>query len=145
MTFGIASMVLVQTCVCLSTNEVALKILGKIGLSQTKSKPQHITNYMDRCYYNVPLYAGDHIWCARFWATFIPVMVCFVMAPSHYPKKWLAIHGILRHLHNGKFHGDLSTTLIGLKVNTCDYFRRVTTRLWPLLLTWFNFNPSMDK
>ena len=26
-----------------------------------------------------------------------------------------------------------------------DYDKSIYRKLWPLLLTWFNFNPSMDK
>ena len=29
-------------------------------------------------------------------------------------------------------------------INACQ-LHRYTGDLWPLLLTWFNFNPSMDK
>ena len=32
-----------------------------------------------------------------------------------------------------------------IKMLNTEQSQRITSDLWPLLLTWFNFNPCMDK
>ena len=41
------------------------------------------------------------------------------------------------------WHDFFKDDMVGMKVANMDCVRE--THHWPLLLTWFNFNPSMEK
>ena len=58
------------------------------------------------------------------------------------PKTALKIYVYLQYVPHG--HGDFF--FVGVWPNTCKFSNLSWLGvLWPLLLTWFNFNPSMDK
>ena len=66
------------------------------------------------------LWPSDTIWRHRSGSTLAQLMACYLTAPSHYLKQcWLTMEGVA--FIQEQFHQ------------------------WPLLLAWFNFNPSMDK
>ena len=62
---------------------------------------------------------------------------------KHFPRYWPSVMGIYRSPvdspHNGQWRGALMSFLCAAEQTTQQ------TVQWPLLLTWFNFNPSMDK
>ena len=66
---------------------------------------------------------------------------CFVLNNSFKFDRDISI------VHNSTF----STSLLGHNIHslflpeTNCVFTFLDHNLWPLLLTWFNFNPSMDK
>ena len=69
------------------------------------------------------LWPSEAIWCHRTWSTLVQVIVCRLTVPRHYlDQSWL----IISEWDSPK--GNFRKILQG-----------------PLLLTWFNFNPSMDK
>ena len=49
------------------------------------------------------------------------------------------------HNHNNAKHNKTVCIFLGIYCNRCPDTPRRGTLLCPLLLTWFNFNPSMDK
>ena len=117
---------------------------------------QHDAEISRRCAVN-SLRPSDTIYRQRTGSTLVQVMACCLMAPSHYLNQcWFIISKVHWYSSEGNFSRDASA------INHWDEFEKYLSkiwfetfrgqwakgtahRLWPLLLTWFNFNPSMDK
>ena len=72
-----------------------------------------------------------------------------ILAPGLLAKgpmnSWSAemrVHVVLRGVYNSKTPFRQNSELAPLVTWFCNQIRQ---NQWPLLLTWFNFNPSMDK
>ena len=99
----------------------------------------------------------DDIWQHKSGSTLVQVMACCLTAPSlSLYQCWLIINYVQRHSSDDNF--TCNTSVINHQwVNQQQYYTVLkywhldsfqvscTCYLWPLLLTWFNFNPSMDK
>ena len=103
-------------CDCPSASEVTLAKMGKIGLSLQ----------------------WRHMSVMASQITSIST-VCFAVYSGAHQRKHQSSTSLafVRELTSDQW---ISRTKVG---NT--WFKKRDTHLWPLLLTWFNFNPSMDK
>ena len=78
------------------------------------------------------------------YSTLLLVMVCCLTAPSHYPNQfWFIIPRVL--LHSPRKGSSTGNAHEINHYNKLDTFKFSSISHWPLLLTWFNFNPSTDK
>ena len=65
-------------------------------------------------------------------------------------KYFMWIHYERLHNHNKAKHNKTVYMFLGIYCipgisASANQVHKMSCRLWPLLLTWFNFNPSMDK
>ena len=112
------------------------------------------TQHCRRIQYVNSLWPSGVTWWHRSWSTLAQVMTCCLMAPSHSLNKcWLLIsEGFfcihLRVISQGLL---LCMNLKIILLKSLPHFMGAHVlpfwcwHQWPLLLTWFNFKPSMDK
>ena len=107
-----------------------------------------------------PFWPRDKIWRQRSWSTLARVIAWCLTAPSNYQTN--VDYSVARFCGIHYFTASSPATIQCDKItnypfkisdkshrdrtnNGSDESFVVILQLWPLLLTWFNFNPSMDK
>ena len=101
---------------------------------------------------------NDAIWRQGSGSTLAQVMACCLTAPSHYLNQcWLIIRKVQWYSSEDNFTSNVSAINQWNKLG--NYLYKIPLKsprgqwvnpkelghLWPLLLTWINFYPSMDK
>ena len=117
------------------------KIMGKISQSLIKTKHRNIHINLQNLYLNKVL---TNIFIQT--SEVIHVTVLLLTSPINILAQTLQFNNFAKHIctaivctyHNLCFH---AVTLW----NISEKYKGVSKHLGPLLLTWFNFNPSMDK
>ena len=74
------------------------------------------------------------------------IYICIVYVKINYAQgSHIVAFLVVRNLLFYKYHSGSSYWCRGNPAKETGMTKHYTNRQWPLLLTWFNFNPSMDK